>query len=115
MSFMLWYIPTERMTSGRSAATVSFHDRTIMSERAKPGDDDRVHRVHDAGTDERADRVQVVRGERHEIAGAVLVVENGAELLEVGEEVAPHVELDLARYADDDPPHEKAEDAAHER
>ena len=66
------------------------------------GEDEAVGRVHDGRAEQLADGVQVVGGARHDVAGAVGVVEAGGLALEVGEEVVAQVELDLARGADDD-------------
>ena len=58
--------------------------------------------VHDGRAEELADGVEVIGGARHDVAGAVGVVEAGRLAFEVGEEVVAEVELDLARGADDD-------------
>ena len=66
------------------------------------GEDDGVRAVHDRWAEEHADRVEVVGGARHDVAGAMGVVVAGRLAFEVGEDVVAEVELDLARGSDDD-------------
>ena len=74
----------------------------------------RVRRVHDRRADHHAHGVQVVGGARHQVAGPVRLEVRQRQLLQVREEVVPHVVLDVPRRADQDAAHQEAEDAADE-
>ena len=75
------------------------------------GEEDGVRAVHDAGTEEHADGVEVVGHARHDVAGAALLVVLGGLLLKLQEEVVAEVEFDVAGDADEDPAREEEEDA----
>ena len=59
--------------------------------------------VHDAGTDDHADVVEVVGGTGHQLAGAIADVEFRLHEEQVVEEVAANIEFDVARNADENP------------
>ena len=65
-----------------------------------------------AGPRHHPDRVQVVGGARHEVAGAMVMEIAEREPLELPEEIVPEVVFDATRGADDDPPHQKAAETA---
>src|SRR5579871_6252120 len=65
-------------------------------------EDDRVGAVHDGGTEELADGGEVVGGARHDVAGAVGVVEDGGLSFKICEEIVAEVELYFAGGSDDD-------------
>ena len=75
----------------------------------------RARRVHDAGTHEVPDRVQVVRELRHQVAGPRRDVKALGEAAEVTKEVVAQVVFHIARDADQDPAHPELEDGFRER
>ncbi len=77
--------------------------------------EDGAHRIHQGRSDHHAHGAQVAGRAGHQVAGPVGLIEGQRQALEVPEEVVADVVLDVARRADDDPPHEEAEDAADDR
>src|SRR5215469_7763308 len=59
------------------------------------GVDNGVRRIHDRGSEQHANGIQVVGGARHNVAGAMALIVRVAETLEVGEEVVAEIELDV--------------------
>ena len=104
------------MTSGSGSSAMSVSRQSIDSIRtiATTNDEDRVGRVHHRRADHHADGVQVVGGARHQVAGPVPVEIPERQPLQAGEEGVADVVLDVARRADQDPPHQEPEDAAHD-
>ena len=79
------------------------------------GVDDGVRRVHDRGAEQHADRVQVIGGARHDVAGAMALVVGVGKAFETREQIVAQIELDVARDADDDPASEELEDSFGDR
>ena len=75
------------------------------------GVDEGVGRVHDGGAEQHADRVQVVGGARHNVAGAVTLVVGVRKDFQTREQIVAQVELYVARDADHDPAGEELEDS----
>ncbi len=69
--------------------------------------------VHDAGAEHHANRVQIVGGARHDVAGAVFRVEVLRERDNVREQIVTEIELDVARQADEDHAHPVLEDSSY--
>ena len=85
-------------------------DRDHEGQRAR-GVDDRVGRVHDRRAEQHADRIQIVGGARHNVAGAIALVVGVGEAFEAREQIVAQVEFDVAGDADHDPAGEELEDS----
>src|SRR5439155_17631619 len=72
------------------------HDRN-----GEHGSERRLGPVHDSGAEHHTDRVKVVRGARHDVAGPIFCVETRGERYEMREEAIAEVVLDVAGDADD--------------
>ena len=83
-------------------------------EEREDGKEDGVGAVHEARAEQHAHGVQVVGHARHDVAGAIALIEAGVLLLELAEEVVAQVELDVARDADENPALGVEEDALDE-
>ena len=79
------------------------------------GEDDGVGRVHDGGTEQHPDRVEVVGGAGHNVARAVALIVGVGEAFEVREQVVAQIELDVAGDTDDHPARQKLEDSLGQR
>ncbi len=73
--------------------------------------DDRGGAVHDAGTEDHADGVEVVGGAGHQFAGTITHVEFGLEDQEALQEIVANVEFDVAGDADERPARGEGEKA----
>jgi hypothetical protein len=77
--------------------------------------EDRVGAVHERRTKHHAHGIQVVGHPGHDVAGAVALVEARILALQVKEEVVAQIELDLPRYADQNPALSVKKDALDQR
>ena len=59
--------------------------------------------MHHGGTDQHAHRGEIVRGPRHEVSGALLLVIADRQPLQMGIEIVAHFVLDAPRVGDDEP------------
>src|ERR1019366_1683464 len=66
------------------------------------GEDEAVSRVHDRRAEKLANGAEVVGRARHDVAGAMRMVETGGLAFEVGEEIVAKIEFDLTGRSDDD-------------
>ncbi len=73
-----------------------------------------VRAVHKRRTQQHAHGVQVIGHARHDVAGAIALIETGVLFLQMAEQVVAQVELDFARNADQDPALRVEEDALDE-
>ena len=64
-----------------------------------------------AGAEQHANRVQVIGGARHDVAGAGALVEGVGEALESGEQIVAKVELNVTGNADHNPAGEELKDS----
>ncbi len=71
--------------------------------------------VHDARAQHHADRVQIVGGAGHDVAGAVFRVEVLRERDNVREQIVAQIELDVAGQADQDDAHPILEESLDQR
>jgi hypothetical protein len=69
----------------------------------KNAQENRIHAVHEPRPQQHAHRVQVVGHARHDVAGAVALVEARVLRFQLLEQVVAQVELDLARDPDQNP------------
>src|SRR5208337_934745 len=88
------------------AGADTHHERQRTS-----GEHHSVGGVHDARAYQHADRVEVIGGARHNVAGAGALVKTVGEPLEMSEQVIAQIEFDFARDADQDPASKVLEDS----
>ena len=79
------------------------------------GEHQSVRRIHDRRPEQHPDRVQVVRGARHDVARAIALVIRIREPLQVREEIVAQVELNIPRDADDHPPRQELKHSLDQR
>ncbi len=84
------------------------HQREIgtdaqQEEQREDGKKERVGAVHQARTEQHAHGVQVVGHARHQVAGAIALIEVCILLFQLSEEIVAQIELDIARDADQHP------------
>ena len=72
-------------------------------------------RVHERRAEQHADGIQIIGEPRHDVAGAIALIEAGVLPFEFFEEIVAQIELDLARDADQNPALGVEEDALDER
>jgi hypothetical protein len=101
---------------GASATSVSQGLRCSRKYQREDGEEDGVGAVHERRAQQHAHGIQVVGHAGHDVAGAIALIEARVLLLfEVTEEVVAHVELDLARDADENPALRVEKDALDQR
>ena len=67
------------------------------------GEHQRVGGIHDRRAEQHTDRIQVIGGARHDVAGAGSLVVGIGKLFQVLEKIVAQIEFDVARDANHNP------------